>query len=200
MMTGRCFAAVPKSTVQTSPGCASILAKGFIPDFSLFGGRDQPIGICGDGKGHVLSKFHLGEEHVEGIAGFDSQAGEDFFGTLQAVGRHPGAEEGGRGHGSKVLVLVRDGKGNFCGAAAPIETLLEGDAPSALALPARSAAHSTYNPRATMPKSRTIQPKHRAVLRKHIVDGSKGAASRAQASQSAALQDERAHAAAPPAF
>ena len=111
--TGRCFAADPKSTVQTSPGCASIFAKGFIPDFSLIGGWDQPIGICGDGKGHILSKFHLGEEHVEGIAGFDSQAGEDFFGTLQAVGRHPGAEEGGRGHGSKVLVFVRDGKGIF---------------------------------------------------------------------------------------
>jgi hypothetical protein len=49
----------PKSSVQTSPGCASIFAKGLVPDFSLFGGWDQPIEVCGDGKGHVLSEFHL---------------------------------------------------------------------------------------------------------------------------------------------
>jgi hypothetical protein len=36
LWVGRCFAVVPKSTIQTSPGLGSIVAKGILPDLALF--------------------------------------------------------------------------------------------------------------------------------------------------------------------
>ncbi len=43
-------------------------------------------------------------------------------------------------------------------------------------------------PRATTTKSRTIQPRHGAVPRKHIADGPQGAANRVRARQRSSLQ------------
>ena len=91
--TGRAFAARPKSTTETSPGCASVFTQCVFPSLSLFFRCQETVYVGGDGKGHVVSELYLGQKNVERIARFHAETSKDFLSSFETLSGHSCSEE-----------------------------------------------------------------------------------------------------------
>jgi len=70
--TGLLLAASPRSANQTSLGRALVLTQGTGPGLGLLVGREEGARPGSHGEGEVATKGDLGEEQVDGIAGFQA--------------------------------------------------------------------------------------------------------------------------------